>query len=309
MSAPGVWWHTNTTRLFDPFTPAPTLRDLVRHALVDQGLAEHIPEPGRVLDIGGSGLQARLLARRGCQVTLVTPAPELRDAAVAALEREDSRTRQRVRVVLGDSPQAIEQLGGGWDLICWHDRKAAVGEPLLRALVQLTAPNGMLSLLLDNRAAHVLRPAFQGRWGDALALLEAGPEAGTATTPLELAELAEEFGAPVRQWYGVGVLVEHLGPTRPGAAQEEVVRLEWELGRRDPYRACARQLHLICQRVRTENRVPEQGEVPAQQERGSQDRGARSASPSAFDGLWDGWRVVLPDEASSPLREGWSVAP
>ena len=55
----------------------------------------------------------------------------------------------------------------------------------------------------------------------------------------------EKAGAePVRS-YGVGVFTDHLGDRPSDASLPDVLRLEEEAGRRDPYRSVARLIHLI----------------------------------------------------------------
>ena len=58
----------------------------------------------------------------------------------------------------------------------------------------------------------------------------------------------EKAGAEVVEWYGVRVFTDHLGDNPPDPNLPDVLKLEWEAGRRDPYRSVARLIHLIGQR-------------------------------------------------------------
>lgn len=43
----------------------------------------------------------------------------------------------------------------------------------------------------------------------------------------------------------VRVFTDHLGDRMPGGDLPEVLELEWEAGRREPYRSVARLVHLV----------------------------------------------------------------
>ena len=79
------------------------LRQIVRHELVDRGLAEHLPgPPARIADVGGgAGQQAIPLSRRGYTVTIIDPSPQMLAEAGQRLAREVAGVRRRVRLVGG----------------------------------------------------------------------------------------------------------------------------------------------------------------------------------------------------------------
>jgi hypothetical protein len=52
-------------------------------------------------------------------------------------------------------------------------------------------------------------------------------------------------GLTVESWYGVRVFADHLGEELPGEDLPEVLELEWEAGKREPYRSVARLIHVI----------------------------------------------------------------
>lgn len=60
-----------------------------------------------------------------------------------------------------------------------------------------------------------------------------------------LSRLFERVDIEAVQWYGVRVFTGHLGDRLPDATLPEIMQLEWEAGRRDPYRSVARLIHLI----------------------------------------------------------------
>ncbi len=106
----------------DPFTDlaerynssGEILRQVVRHELVDRGLAEHLPgAPAHVADVGGgAGQQAIPLSRRGYEVTIIDPSPKMLAEARQRLVREEAGVRRRVRLVGDTGERAHETLGG-----------------------------------------------------------------------------------------------------------------------------------------------------------------------------------------------------
>jgi S-adenosylmethionine-dependent methyltransferase len=236
------------------------LRGAVRHALVHRAIVAAVPEPTRVLDIGGgTAIQARMLARRGYEVTVIDPDPRMHEQATAALADEPDDVRHRVRLVSGSGEQAVDLVGDSWDVVCCHGVLMYLDDPLtlLAELVRATAGGGTISVLTKNAAALPLRPALEGRWADALALLDANTETGNLGIASrghdrhELSSQLEALGASVTDWYGVRVATDHLRDTPAAPNQDLAIDLEWELGRRDPYRACGRLLHLVARRNTT----------------------------------------------------------
>lgn len=247
---------------------AASLRGVVRHALVHRALIEHSGTPTRVLDVGGgNATQARLLARQGYKVTVLDPDPDMHDRARSELETETPEVRDRITLVVGAGENAVEHVGDDWPVVCCHGVLMYLDDPvaLLAQLVAAAAPCGLVSVLTKNAAALALRPALEGRWADALDKLDTVTEVGNLGVDsrghhLEwLQHQLDQLGAPVEKWYGVRVVTDHLrdtpadvqldGVTGAGDHNRDlIVDLEWELGRRDPYRACGRLLHLVCRR-------------------------------------------------------------
>jgi hypothetical protein len=66
-----------------------------------------------------------------------------------------------------------------------------------------------------------------------------------ASTVEDLYGAFEEAGVEALRWYGVRVFTDHLGEALPDEVLPEVLELEWEAGRREPYRSVARLIHLL----------------------------------------------------------------
>jgi S-adenosylmethionine-dependent methyltransferase len=236
-----------------------TLRGLVRYTLVGRQLEEHLPPPpARVADIGGgAGHQSIPLARNGYEVTILDPSPAMLREAHQTLASEGVDVRRRVRLVRGEGEQGAEILGAeSFDAVLCHGVLMYLEDPrpMIHELASIGRPGAMVCVLAKNASALALRPALEGRYGEALAALDADRDLGglgvltRGDTVEGLSALFEEAGLGVVQWYGVRMFTDHLGDRDPGTELPEVLELEWEASRRDPYRAVARLIHLVGQR-------------------------------------------------------------
>ena len=233
-----------------------TLRRVVRHELVDRGLAEHLPgPPARIVDVGGgAGQQAIPLLRRGYKVTILDPSREMLDEARRRLAAEDTGARRLSRLVEGTGERAHEALGGEtFDAVLCHGVLMYLEDarPMIRALCALARPGGLVSVLTKNASALATRPALEGRYRDALSALETDRDRGRlgvmtrGDTVGGLSAAFAEAGLTVEQWYGVRVFTDHLGDSTPDESLPEILELEWEGGKRDPYRSVGRLIHVV----------------------------------------------------------------
>lgn len=234
------------------------LRNLVRQDLIARQLESHVTAPQTVLDVGcGQGTQAIRLAERGCTVVGVDPSVKLleqlnADALAAGVQVESQvGSLQDLPVLLGD---------GGFDLVCAHgllmylDGAAAA----LAMLAACVAPGGSLSVIFRNGSALAYRPALRGQWQAAAEALttrtyvnELGVNA-TAHTLDNIAGYLAELGLAIVAWYGVRVFTDPMPPDQAPPPEPELRRLldvEYEAGRRDPYRQFGSQIHVVAQRT------------------------------------------------------------
>ncbi len=229
---------------------------MVRHELVDRALAEHISgPPARIVDVGGgAGQQAIPLLRRGYEVTILDPSREMLDEARRRLAAEDRNARRLSRLVEGTGERAHEVLGGEtFDGVLCHGVLMYLEDarPMIQGLCALAAPDGIVSVLTKNASALAARPALEGRYGDALSMLEADRDRGRlgvltrGDTVGGLSAAFAEAGLTVERWYGVRVFSDHLGESVPGEDLPEILELEWEAGKREPYRSMARLIHVV----------------------------------------------------------------
>ena len=123
--------------------------------------------------------------------------------------------------------------------------------PLIQSLASVARPGAVISVLAKNTNALAVRPALEGRYEDALAALDADRDLGRlgavprGDTIAGLHGLFEKASVELVRSYGVRVFTDHLGDRPPDASLPDVLRLEEEAGRRDPYRSVARLIHLI----------------------------------------------------------------
>ncbi|MBD0253468.1 MAG: methyltransferase domain-containing protein [Rubrobacter sp.] len=232
------------------------LRQVVRYELVDRALAEHLPgPPARVVDVGGgSGQQAIPLLRNGYEVTILDPSQEMLEEARRRLVLEGCEVRSRVRLVEGTGERARDVLGGEtFDAVLCHGvlMYLETARPMVTALSALAGPGGVVSILTKNAAALAARPALEGRYADALSSLKADRDRGRlgvvtrGDTVNGLSEAFADAGLTAESWYGVRVFTDHLGNALPGDDLPEILELEWEAGKREPYRSVARMIHVI----------------------------------------------------------------
>jgi S-adenosylmethionine-dependent methyltransferase len=236
------------------------LRDVVRQELVARQLDRELPPaPGRIIDLGcGQGTQALRLARRGYEVTAVDTSADLLARFERDLAAESAGVRSRVRVERALIEDYAERAGvSRFPAALCHGvlMYLADPEPVLQAIAAMTAPGGVVSLLLRNGDALAMRPGLLGDWAvcaEAFGTDRYQNRLGITARADRLAELAGRLavhGLEVTAWYGVRVFTD----TSPGDAEPPpdlaaLLACEERAGRTDPYRQVAALLHLIARR-------------------------------------------------------------
>ena len=228
----------------------------VRTYVMHRQLLEHLPAPpASVLDVGGgAGHQSFPLARAGYDVTLL-------DSSPAMLDKARQRLPAGVTLREADGADAAAAVDGRrFDAVLCHGVLGYLEDPgpVLDQLCRCAAPGGLVSIMTGNAEAAAVRPAMEGRWEDALAAFGARTEIGVLGLPTRgdtVAELSESLrsrGVEPVAWYGVWLFVDWLdlsgAPPDPAEA-ERVAAVEFEAGRRDPYRRLSRAFHLVGRRT------------------------------------------------------------
>jgi S-adenosylmethionine-dependent methyltransferase len=239
------------------------LRDVVRQELVARQLDAHLPSPPlRVLDVGcGQGTQALRLARRGHQVTGLDPSAELLGRLRRDLAAEAPEVQARVRVLHAAADQIPRLLQpASFDTVLCHGVLMYLTDPVpvLDAVATVTAPGGLVSLLVRNGDALAMRPGLQGDWAAALAAFDTTTYrnrigvVARADRRGELTATLHRHRLALRDWYGVRVFTDTAADDAapPAAADlEALLACEQRAGRTDPYRQVAALLHLIAART------------------------------------------------------------
>jgi SAM-dependent methyltransferase len=228
-----------------------TTRGRLRRELVLERLDEHFPPPpARVLDAGGgSGAIAVPLAERGYDVTLLDPSIGMLSVARERI----GEVSADLRTIEGSIADAPSLATGPYDAICCHAVLMYVDDVSgsLSVLRSMARDGAVLSLLEKNREASALRPGLWGDFEEALRVLDDPVATGNlgianrARSIGEWRELLAAGGWSLDSYVGIrlfsDVAEDELSPDR----YEQLLRLEREAGRRDPYRSMSRLLHAI----------------------------------------------------------------
>jgi SAM-dependent methyltransferase len=243
-----------------------TLRQAVRQELVSRQLAEQVPDQPRrrILDVGcGQGTQLLRLARRGHDLTGLDSSEQLLADLDKSLSQEPPAVAARVRVVHAEALDVTARFqAGSFDVVLCHGVLMYFDDPapLLAALAEVTAPGGLVSLLVRNGDALAMRPGLRGDWAAAAdALADTGTtyqnRIGVTARADRRADLIASLRAcqlVVRRWYGVRVFTDQVADDAPvpeDGALERLLACEEQAGRTDPYRSVAPLLHVIAQRT------------------------------------------------------------
>jgi SAM-dependent methyltransferase len=249
-------WSEHAAALADAYA-----RDtsVVRFELVTRALLLHLPaEPQRVIDVGGGfGRQAILLARMGHSVAILDFDPHMLAIARDQLSAEPPDVRSRIDLLLGDGNHAKSLVDEEFDLACSHSVLMYEDDPapMLREIVKLVRPGGLISVLCVNKEASAMRAGLQGHWDEAVASLATGVPVGDRYVPTrewtrdEVVAILASAGAIPKAWYGVGVFTDHISGKLVVDEVETVLHAEWLAGSRDPYRRVARCFHLVAERA------------------------------------------------------------
>lgn len=234
-----------------------SLRGYVRTHVIDRHLREHVAHaPAAVVDVGGgAGHQSIPLARDGYDVTIIDPSPAMLERARGALRREDRETAARVRLVQSTGEAAAGKLGGQrFDVVLCHGVVMYLDDPgpMLDALVGLSTPGGVVSIVAKNVEALAVRPALEGEWATALRMFDSERDVnglGLETRADSVGGLSAELerrGVEPLGWYGVRLFTDGWTPDRPADDPEaDVLAVELEASRRDPYRRLSRLFHIV----------------------------------------------------------------
>jgi SAM-dependent methyltransferase len=234
-------------------------RDVIRQELVFRQLTEHVSGRSlRVLDIGcGQGSQAVRLAWAGHQVTGVDPSPEMQGLFKQARDEQPAHVRDRLDLVDATGQRIADFLDpASFDLVLCQGVLAYLSESesdeLLSAIRRVLVSGGLLSLLTVNGDALAMQPGLSGDWSAARdALRQPGRFTTRSGVPLravgreELLTWLGEHAFEEVSWYGVRVFTDRAGDTEPAQDLTDLLAVEQQAGRTDPYRRVAAFVHTV----------------------------------------------------------------
>jgi SAM-dependent methyltransferase len=236
------------------------LRDVVRQELVTRQLERELPAPPvRVIDLGcGQGTQALRLARRGYDVTGVDASADLLARFGRDLAAEPAGVRGRVRAEQGLIEDYAERARAArFPVVLCQGVLMYLADPapVLRAIAALTAPGGMVSLLVRNGDALAMRPGLSGEWAACRSAFGSDRyenRIGLSARADLLDDLTGRLaghGLQVTAWYGVRVFTDTApSDAEPPPDLAALLDCEERAGRTDPYRRVAALLHVIARK-------------------------------------------------------------
>jgi SAM-dependent methyltransferase len=236
------------------------LRDVVRQEMVARQLERELPAPPvRVIDLGcGQGTQTLRLARRGFDVTGVDASAGLLARLERDLAAEPAGVRGRVRAEQALIEDYAERSGAArFPVVLCHGvlMYLADPEPVLRAIAALTAPAGLVSLLVRNGDALAMRPGLLGDWEACRTAFGSDRyenRLGVSARADRLADLTGRLaghGLRVTAWYGVRVFTDTASAdAEPPPDLATLLDCEERASRTDPYRQVAALLHVIARK-------------------------------------------------------------
>jgi SAM-dependent methyltransferase len=236
-----------------------TTRGRIRLRLVLERLKETLPPPpARVLDVGGgSGVVAIPLAEQGYDVTLLDSS----EGMLRVARKRIGTAGVELTVTLGEIDDIPRLTAAGFDAICCHAVLMYVNDPAgsLKVLRSAAREGAVLSLLEKNRDGLAMRPGLRGDYVEALRVLDDPVAAGNLGIPNrsrsmdEWCVLLDAAGWRFDSAVGIRLFSDLADDDLPDETFERLVRLEREAGRRDPYRAIARLIHIGATAVPTES--------------------------------------------------------
>ena len=237
----------------------------LRCELAWENLRRVLPGRGsrlRVLDLGGgTGFMSVCLARMEFQVVLLDSSEEM--LGIARKEAETSGVAERISFRHADAGQLLELFEAeSFDIVVCHNLLEYVGDPsaIVRSIAHLLRKEGVVSVLVRNRAGEVLKAAIKsGDWGLAKANLSAGTVVDSlfgkpvrVFDPADVLHMLAQASLGIVAEYGVRVFSDYLDPEEPnGEAYRQMLELEFILGAQPKFAAVARYTQLIARRSST----------------------------------------------------------
>ncbi len=215
----------------------------------------------RALDVGGgTGFASVELARMDYGVVLLDSSEQM--LRIAAQQAEACSVTPRISFCHAETGQLRELFAAeSFDVVVCHNLLEYTEVPSTSVcdIAHVLRKNGVLSLLVRNRAGEVLKDAVKSRdWKLATANLTADTVVDTLYgnrlrlfAPTDLQGMLARSGLEIVAAHGVRVFFDYLGLEAPtDATYSQISELESTLGERPEFFAIARYIQLIARRSR-----------------------------------------------------------
>ena len=214
------------------------------------------PSRRRALDLGGgTGFASVQLARMGFQVALLDSSEEM--IGTARREAEASSTTARISFHHAEADRLPELFeAGSFDVVTCHNLLEYLEDPLtvVHHVAHVLRTDGVLSLLVRNRAGEVLRAAIRsGDWKLAAASLSAETvtdslfgEPVRVFSPNDVRSMLAGAGLAAAAEHGVRVFSDYVDLSNLGSeTYRQLFELELTLGARPEFAAIARYTQVV----------------------------------------------------------------
>ena len=234
----------------------------IRSELAWENVRRSLPHDGskyRALDVGGgTGFASVQLARMGFHVALLDGSEEM--LRIAREQVEAGPARERISFCRANAGQLPELFDAeSFDVVVCHNLLEYVESPstTVRDISHVLRKDGMLSILVRNRAGEVLRAAIKsGDWELATANLSAETvvdslygQSVRVFALEEVRDLLTQAGLEVVAEHGVRVFFDYIHlENLTDASYFQIFEAEWALGTRPEFVAMARYIQVIARR-------------------------------------------------------------
>jgi S-adenosylmethionine-dependent methyltransferase len=216
----------------------------------------------RALDVGGgTGFASMHLARLGYQVVLLDRSGQM--LQIARRDADACAMTPRIIFCQAETGQLRERFAAeSFDFVVCHNllEYSEDASATVRDIVHVLRKDGVISVLVRNRAGEVLKDAV--RSGDCkLAIADLTAETVVDSlygnrvrlfVPAEVREMLARAGMEVVGEHGVRVFFDFLGVENPrDETYSQIFQLESELGARPEFFAIARYIQVIARRSGT----------------------------------------------------------
>lgn len=235
-----------------------TPKGKVRLSILWRDLLETIPniENGglSILDAGaGQGNFALQLARKNHDLTLCDISSEMLSDAKLLFSKNN--IKNNIQFFNSSVQNLPKQINTQYDVVLFHAVLEWLVEPkeTLRELLKFVKPGGYLSLMFYSRTGLIYQNLSKGNFdyilndslsGKGKSLTPTNPQ-----NPDEVYTWLNDLGLKTLVKSGVRVFYDSLSRERRKQINlDEVIELEKQFSRKEPYSSLARYIHVVCQK-------------------------------------------------------------